>query len=1174
MGLIRFAIENPVKVTVAVILVCLFGILAIGQIPVQLTPDVDRPIVTVSTSWSGASPQEIESEIIDRQEEKLKGVSGLKKMTSVSRENVASVALEFHVGVDKDAAVRDVSEKLRQVSGYPIEVDEPTVTASDTDMSRTIAWLILYGGEGVAISKLKTFVEDKVKPIIERAEGVASTDVYGGRDREIQVVIDPYKLASKGLTFRDVERALRRQNTNISAGTIIQGKRDYTYRTVGEFTNLADVAATVIAYRRGGPVRVNDVAEVVDGFKKQFAFVRAKGHYVIAMPVRRETGANVLDTMANLKKQIAQVNAEILPTVHDSLRLVQVYDQTVYITSAIKLVRNNIVVGGALAIIILLVFLRSISATGVVTVAIPISILATFLVITLLGRSLNVVMLAGMAFAVGMVVDNAIVVLENIYRHRQMGKSRAVAALDGASEVWGAILASTLTTMAVFLPVIFIQEEAGQLFRDIAIAISSAVALSLLVSVFVIPTLSARVLSPGRKSRDGREEIWVVARWVAWIVARVNARTVSRLAVVAGLTTLSLVGSAWLMPATDYLPAGNQNLVFGFLFTPPGYSIEEFKRMAIVVEDGDPHDPWDGLSPSWEAELGSAEAAQLPPVDVPIGMGAGESLTVVPPPIKNFFFVSFGGGSFMGCTSKEPTNVAPLVQVMNRAGGRIPGVFTFFAQTSLFGRGAGGGNSIELEIRGDDHDKVIAAASALSRRIMAVGLRYPNPNPANFDLGRPEIQIIPDRERAADLGLDVRDIGFILEACVSGAFVGEFNDHGDKIDMALTVVGTHGASIRDIAQIPIYTPSGNVVPIASAVELKSTTAPQQINHIEEMDSVTLTINPPAGTALQTAMEMVRSDIIEPLRDSGAIDRSVITALAGNADKLTTTQRALIGDFRGTITGPRWFGLSIGQTLWCVFAAAVIVVLGFRMVSGFRPAGIAALVCTAAGVAGFLTINPDFSAMLLQSRGALALVITYLLMAALFESFAYPFVIMLSVPLAAVGGFAALRAVHEISLRDITTPIQQFDVVTMLGFVILIGIVVNNAILVVHQALNNMRVHQMPADQAIVESVRTRTRPIFMSALTSIFGMLPLVLMTGAGSELYRGLGSVVVGGLLFSTIFTLVVVPAMFSLFVEYAARLRRVPVGASDRVSSPITDRPDLPSGIAPQVQRSPDRT
>jgi len=1140
MGVIKFAIENPVKVAVGVILIVLFGLLSALNMRVQLIPDVDRPIIMVRTNWTGASPQEIETEIIQRQEEKLKNVTGLRKMTSTCQNNQGEIRLEFPVGVDKDTAFRDVSDKLRQVSNYPQEVDEPTLSATDSDMEKTIAWMILSSSNGQDVPKLKTYIEDNVKPILERAEGISEVAVYGGLEREVQVDIDPYRLAARGISMRDVEAALRGQNTNVSAGTIPLGKRDYSYRTIGEFRSVEEIEQTVIAYREGGPIKVADVAKVIDGFRKPFSFVRSKGRDVIAMPARRETGANVIKAMENLKVQIAIVNRDILSRQGLQLELTQVYDETEYIWSSIFLVLKNIVVGGALAVVVLLLFLRSGSATGIIAVAIPISVIGTMFVVILVGRSLNVVLLAGMAFAVGMVVDNAIVVLENIYRHRSMGKSRRAAALDGAVEVWGAVLASTLTTMAVFLPVITVQDEAGQLFKDIAVAISSAVGLSLIVSVLVIPPLASKFFRATRANISG-DKPWFFASFVARMVGWINERVGMRVATVVGLSLAAIGGSYLLMPDTEYLPAGNKNLIFGFLASPPGYSIDEFRRMATVVEDGSPDVPNDGLRPFWEAKLGSPEAAALPPVQIKLGLKGEDVRTVRPPPILNFFFVSFSGTAFMGCTSKDPTNVRPLVEAMNRAARRLPGVFAMFSQSSLFTSGArGGGNSIDLEVRSDDLDAVVAAASAIQQKLAQSGYSWPRSTPSNYDLGRPELQLVPDRAKAADLGLDVRDLGFILRACIDGAYVGEYNDRGDKIDMVIKVAGTEKASLREVGQIPIYTPSGNVVPLLAGVEFRQTTAPQEISHIEEMSAVTLAVTPKTGVPLQATMREIEDDIIAPLRDSGQIPKGVITALAGSADKLTQTQRALVGDFRGLLTRPTFFGLSAATSIGLL----VLIVLVAAAVTGGlvdRRFGLGVLkVFLPILVVLVLVLNIDFAEMFFQSRALLALLVTYLLMAALFESFIYPFVIMFSVPLAAIGGFAALRIVHEVSLYDITSPIQQLDVLTMLGFVILIGIVVNNAILIVHQALTFMRRDGMASKDAVKRSVETRTRPIFMTAMTSIFGMFPLVVMPGAGSELYRGLGSVVLGGLLVSTIFTLVVVPAVFTLVLDAQAWFQR----------------------------------
>lgn len=1151
MGIIRFAIENPVKIAVMVILMVLFGLMSIAALPIQLTPDVDRPVITVSTVWRGASPQEIESEIIDRQEDKLKSVTNLKKMTSSSNEGQGVVRLEFPVGVNKDIAYRDVSDKLRQVSDYPDEVDEPVMSATDDEMGNVIAWMILSGREGEDIAPFKTFVEDQVKPILERAEGISEVNVYGGLDREIHIEIDPYKLAGRGITFRQVEQALRRQNENISAGNIALGKRDYTYRTVGEYTSLKEIEDTVIAYQSGGPVVVKDVARVVDGFKKQAGFVRSKGRFVIALPARRETGANVITAIENLKERIAAVNRDILAPRGMGLELTQVYDETAYIWSAVRLVVDNIFEGGLLAVIVLWLFLRSFSATGIIAVTIPLSVIGAFLIITLMGRSLNVIMLAGMAFAVGNSVDNAIVVLENIYRHRGMGKSKLQAAMDGAQEVWGAVFASTLTTAVVYLPVIFMQEEAGQLFRDISIASVAAAVLSLAVSIVVIPPLASRYFTASKATGIDANKPWAVADWASRIVAAINRRFSLRLATVVGLTGAAFAASWWFAPPAEYLPNGNKNLVFGFIFSPPGYSMEEFRRMATIVEDGDPSNPHDGARPAWEAELGSAEAALLPPVDIKVGT-RGDRRRIIPPPIENFFYVGFNSMAFMGCTSKDSLNVKPLEDVMTNIGQRLPGVFTFFTQTSLFSSGGiSSGNSVDIEVRGDDHDAVIASASAILGAVMAEGFEYPSPDPANFAQGRPELQIIPDREKAADLGLNVTDLGFIVEASVEGAFVGEYNDRGDRIDMALTVAGGQEASPEQVTQTPIHTPAGKVVPLSSVVRVRRTTAPQQINHIEEMDSVTLAVKPKTGVALQETMRQIEEEIIAPMRASGAIPPHVITALAGTADKLTETTRALVGDFRGVITRPHLAELSVGLSMLLVTVVAAMIVVGAGLLWGPRRAVKTGLGLGALVALGFLAINPALALMVFQSRVVLALLVTYLLMAALFESFIYPLVIMFAVPPAVIGGILGLRMVHQISLYDVTMPVQQLDVLTMLGFIILIGIVVNNAILLIHQALWYMNRDGMGHDAAVVLAVRTRTRPIFMTALTSVIGMLPLVVMPGAGSELYRGLGSVMVGGLLLSTSFTLMVVPAAFSLAMEFRAWLMTgidslVPVSAA----------------------------
>lgn len=1108
MNVVRFCLDRPVTVSVGVILVTLFGVLALFAIPVQLTPNVDTPVITVQTRWTGANPQEIEREIVDRQEEQLQSVKWLRKLTSTSRDNSAELRLEFTQGVDKAEALREVSDKLRQVSNYPLEVDEPTVQAADSSVDNPMAWLILYADQDdEEVRKLRDFAEDFIKPYLDRVDGVASVDIYGGLEREVQVKVDAGQLASRGLTFGQVRQALRGQNENISAGTRSQGKRDYAVRTVGEYESVEDVLATVIAYTSGGPVYVRDVADVEMSFKDPEGMVRSKGQYVLAFPVRREVGANVIQVMDLLRQAVNRVNSEVLSARKMRLDLTQVYDETIYIRQAIEMVRSNIVYGSALVLGLLLVFLRSGRATAVLALSIPVSVVGTFLVIVMLGRTLNVISLAGIAFAVGDVVDSAYVVLENIFRHRQMGKPIRAAVLDGTGEVWGAVLASTLTTMAVFIPVIFIQEEAGQLFRDISIAEVAAVGLSMIVAVTVIPPLAARLLGKSRAFRrveDATPEVAssaspgapqksdVVMRLagvIATVVDRINGLPLTRVVVIVGMSVGSLLLARVLIPEATYLPAGNRNLVFGFLLTPPGYSLDEFRRMADVIEKS--------VSPYWKAEPGSPEHAeldrkwiaqteaqlasnQIAAVNNP-GLNTLERSRVrrewlTPPPlVDNFFFVAFDGGCFMGCSSRDPARVKPLVNLLGTAGRGIPGTFPVFFQSQLFS--FGGGNNAEVQVRGDDLDEVTRAASALQMECMK-RFGFPRASPSNFALGRPEVRIVPDRERAADLGLTVVDVGLIVEACVDGAYVGDFRQAGgDTIDISLYAKDQKNRPTQEIEMLPVYTPRGGVVSLASMARLTDTAAQEQINHVERQRAVTLEITPPESMALEGVIRQIKDEIEPNLRAQGAIGPGVLVSLTGNADKLVAARNALVGEWTG------WNFTSLRN--------------------------------------------------IVNGRFFLSVIIVYLLMCALYESWLYPFVIMFSVPLSVFGGFLGLALAHWGTLLSTDQPVQQLDVLTFLGFVMLVGLVVKNAILLVEQSLVHLREYGMATRAAIHEAVRVRVRPVCMTSLTSVFGLLPLALMPGAGSELYRGLAAVILGGMVVSTLGTFILVPCVLGFTLD-----------------------------------------
>lgn len=1050
MKLIETSVAKPVTTAVGVILLLLFGAIALTRIPVQLTPSVEQPEISVTTLWPGASPFEVEREIVEEQEEQLKSLEGLVRMESTSSDSNANIVLTFLTGTDVDAAILKVSNRLEQVPQYPSDAERPVLETVDSQNSAMAWYTILPGGEepfSDDVSTLYDFLEDFIKPELERVPGVARARIFGGRQREMQVTVDPAKLAARQVTLNELVQAIDRDNRNTSGGDFDEGKRRYVVRTVGEYGSPAEIEDVVVAVRGGVPVYVRDVARAELGYRKATGEVFYFDQPILAMNVQRENGANAIAVMTGLAEVAERLNRELLGP--RGLEMLESYDETDYIESAIDLVQQNLILGGSLAIIVLLLFLRSPASTLIVAVAIPISVIGTFLMMLWLGRSLNVISLAGMAFAVGMVVDNAIVVLENIYRHRQQGKSRTAAALDGAQEVWGAVLASTLTTIAVFLPILFVREEAGQLFRDIAIAISCGVGLSLLVAISVIPSLSARLLDAAEaEPRRGLARLWGgvsaaqrfasrITRTVYWLCGTIPRR----LSVVLGFTVVAVGLSVLLLPKAEYLPQGNQNFLFGAIIPPPGYNVRE------VIDLQNPF--LEALSHLWTTE----DAGDLP--------GGG---------IEMMFYIAEPAMSFIAATGREATRVRELIPEFQKVNAELPGTVAFISQLSLFQRGLGQGRNVDIDLMGPDLDKLLALGTRVFGQVSEIlpgSQAFPMPN---LTLGNPELRVRPHRRRTAELGIANRDLGLVVSALVDGVKASDYRHQGQEIDLRVMAVLGESHRTHLLEQMPLATPDGRLVTIGSVAEVELASGPTQIRHLERQRAVTIQVTPPDSVALQEAMERIEGEILEPLRAEGELGGLYRARLSGSADKLTQTRQALQWNF------------------------------------------------------------------------LLAVVITYLLMAALFESFLYPFVILFSVPLAALGGILGLFVLNQMSY-------QALDVLTMLGFIILLGTVVNNAILIVHQSLNHLRRDGLEPREAIREATRTRIRPIFMSVATSVFGMLPLVFFPGAGSELYRGLGSVVVGGLAVSAFFTLFLVPALLSLVLDARQAVARRWRFAAERV-------------------------
>jgi len=1039
MNPIQFCIRYPVTTAVGVIFLVLFGFVALFNMPVQLTPEVTKPEITVTTIWPGASPQEVERDIVDEQEEELKSLEGLVQMRSESQDGQGIITLQFEVGTDKDAARLKVSNRLDQVEDYPANVEKPIITG-EAGVSGAIAWFHLelasensYEGD---ISTLYDFMDDYIVPELERVEGVSKVNIFGGREAEVHVSVDPARLALRQVTLSQLAEAIERENRNYSGGDFDEAKRRYIVRTVGEYRSVQDLENIVIARRNNVPVYLRDVARVELSHEKPVGMIFSLNNETIAMNIQRQVGANELDIMAEVRRRVDTMNKELLEPM--GLHLQHAWDQTSYINSAIDLVRNNLFIGGSLAILVLLVFLRNGASTLVAALTIPISIIGTFLMMGIFDRSLNVISLAGLAFATGMVVDNSIVVLENIYRHRQAGKSLFNAAYDGAGEVWGAVLASTLTTIAVFAPVMLIEEEIGQLFADIAVAISCAVGLSLIVAITVIPTVSARILRVADNDRaGGLRNLWggvsFAARLrdgIASLSYWINESVLRRLVSVSLVVALALGISIMIIPKTEYLPTGNTDFLFGLLLPPPGYTVTE--RASI-------HDQFAGAMEFLKSHPPDTPAAEQLP-------GAG---------LDTFFFGFMGEIVFMGVTPNDPLRTSELLPIFHGAMAGVPGAIPILQQWSIFEDEGGEGRSIDVEIKGPDLERLIALGGEVFAQVSQVlpgAQAFPIPG---LDLGNPEVQVAPDRRRAAELGISNRELGFAVNALVDGVKVSDYQHDGKEIDIRLKAEEGVVYNTHTLEQLPVATPDGRLVTLGSIADVTLTSGPVQINHRERERTITIRIAPATQMPTEAAMEIIRSQIVEPMQQREELDGLYRIELTGSADKLASAGAAL-----------KW-------------------------------------------------------------NLILALIITFLLMSALFESFLYPLVILFSLPLAALGGFLGLAVVNA------AIAYQPLDVLTMLGFIILLGTVVNNPILIVHQSLNYIRKQGLEAHAAIRAAVHSRIRPIFMSAGTSTFAMLPLILAPGAGSELYRGIGGVVIGGLLLSTLFTLFIVPAMLSLVLD-----------------------------------------
>ena len=846
-NLIKFAIKQPIAVAAMVFLIIAFGFVSLQKIPIQMTPDIDKPVLQVRVSWPGASPKDVEREVVTRVELAVSSLTGVERVESDSRFGSARVTLTYSVNQDMDIALVQLLSKVSSIDGLPFDAKRPTVRTSNSDDSpiSRLAMTKLPGSKIEDLGSLGDFVEYEIVEKLSRIEGVSEITFRGGQRKELKVELDINKLSEYSISIPAVLEALRASSAQVTAGEIIEGKRTYSLRA--EAISYTPTTAKNIILRSetgldGIPVNVKleDVAKIYMSFKKPTSFRRLNGQDAITFAVIREPNSNVVEIIKNLKIEIKKLNKGILA--ENSLVLDNVYDETVYINAAIKLVKQNIIIGGILAICILMLFLRSFRPTFIIMLAIPVSVIGTFVAISWLGLSVNVISLAGLAFAVGMVVDASIVSQENIYRLKQSGMSATMASYSGSKQVWAPILGSALTTVVVFIPILLLDLPVGQLFRDIGIAISVSVLISVIISITLIPTVASRILESSIEKEEKRYSIKFIDNSAGRLAKSIQAyATWSTSSLKYGLTVVfCLVMTAGLiivsfLPPLDYLPDGNRNFVFARIIVPPGYNKNSTVEISRAMERA--------AKPLWEAES-----------DGPYGN----------PKISRFFFVAYSGGAFAGAATENPDRVKEILPVLTKPIRSQPGARAFAQQASLFGRSVGGSRVIKIEITGPSLDLIQPSAQKFFRAVRSEfspkdGHQVRSvPQMGN---GSPQVIIKPIPERLADIGMSAKDLAQSLDVYNDGIRVLEIPFEGRLIELVLTSNKANVNKIDDLKNLPLILKTGELVRLSQVAEINLIGVPEQIKRLSGRRVITLQLRPHESISLEDAVLKLQNLVI-------------------------------------------------------------------------------------------------------------------------------------------------------------------------------------------------------------------------------------------------------------------------------------------------------------------------
>ncbi|TQV84680.1 efflux RND transporter permease subunit [Exilibacterium tricleocarpae] len=1012
MNLTRTSIDNPAAIAVLVALVLTFGVVSITKLPVQLLPDIERPQITISTGWRAAAPEEMEAVIIEPQENVLKNISGISQITTEIQPGRGFINLTFEIGTDMQEALLAVINNLNQTPPLPLDADEPQVTAGgggggggrDTAASLLVKAMPDSGIEDIA--PYQDIIEDIVEPRLSRISGVARVNLNSRRPQELRIDFDPYRTAALGLQLGDISSAIARA-TDASGGFADVGRRQYTVRFAGQY-DVGSLEQMIIGWSDERPIHLQDVATVAVTFADSTAFNLRNGDPAYYITISRANKANTVELLDAINLALRELNEEVLNPL--GLEIDLSFDASVHIRNAVAMVQSNLGLGVILALSILWFFLRGLRPTLIIASTIPLSIMVAFIALSAFGRSLNVISLAGLAFAVGMVLDAAIIVQENIVRLRLEGMANRKAIFKGTLQVTGALFTSTVTSVAIFLPILFMEGVEAQLFSDLAIALSIAVIASMVVAITVLPVASQFWL------RDEKREDAFGAYWdrLTGFVMRLTDTPARRLLWAGGLLGGAVLITALLMPKADFLPRVPTDGFFFSLDLPPGGNLAFVKQ-----------------------EIAERVKERIEP------FMHGDS----EPPIKSYNFFSSRGNTGGFIYSADPQRTAELMAVAREeifAG--IPDSILYMFRGSMLGFSGGGGRVISVDLQGPDIEALINAANTgmdAFARAMPEAMVQPHPG---LSLAEPELRLVPDDRRITQAGLDRRTVANAVRAMTDGLFVSEYFDGNERINVILR--GSDWQTPEELADLPLHTPLAGVQHLGELTSIQRVVGPSQLRRVNGKRTITLEVTPPATMPMQVAMDIIKNQV-------GPV-----------------VQAALPGD------------------------------------SGMQMSG------RADQLAGAITD--------MALNFVMALLILFLIMTALFKSPKDSLLVLLVMPLALAGGMISLALLNLVTF-------QSLDLLTMIGFIILLGLVVNNAILLVDQTRSAERAG-LDRCAAVAQAVRIRARPVYMSTLTSLFGMLPLMLVPGIGSEIYRGLATVIVGGMAVSATFTLVLLPSLLRM--------------------------------------------